>query len=65
MRTTDTKKSTKQMPVGKTPRKCGFGSEEIRKVMFEDINRGATFDESMVSRLIHDKNDEPRRNPDF
>ena len=65
MRAIDTKKTTRQTPARQVPRKSGFGTADIRKVMFEDINRGATpIDEAVSSKLIDNSRDE-RRNPDF
>jgi hypothetical protein len=66
MRATDTKNPTRQMPSRELPRKCGFGTEEIRKVMFEDINRGMTpIDKSMASQFINSEKGGQRRNQDF
>lgn len=65
MRASDTKKPARELPARQLPRKSGFGTADIMKVMFEDINRGMTpVDESVSSKII----DSPggwRRNPDL
>ena len=66
MRATDTRKTARQLPARQAPRKSGFGTEDIRSVMFEDINRGPeTIDSGIASQFIHDTSTDRRRNPDY